>query len=798
MEVHRKRWSCEMCDEICHSLRKMEAHLRERHSERVQPGQVVALAQRLGRPLEKVGAASCPLCDYKAVIERRTGSINASDQPPELTPKAFGKHVARHLEQLALFVLPWQDLDGGGGGDDGMADSDDTSESSPDEESDVGEEEMQRQAADVDILEILAAEAALEPAVANVFPDLAMRWQPPHDFTPPEEDFDTDDPDLFPLRQVPLYGGDLFTPGWARGPGAWHEGYCARCPTGHWFHMTYLHGVPSTGVPLPRPLTIIENLGEGQPWKGYCEACKSWQMLKKTNRGWSCYHHWLEDHSGIVRSRTEAPPQATHSGEENPVLLDIQREIEQESVFTVAILLERAEEVSGMLHELQMTGDTATLWETLNAPSAASGKRPLMIAASNGSEAVVRVLLDYGADPNMKTEKGETALDFAANAGFFRLAQILLQRGADESEARVFQSILENDTHNHQKSPGTSRQLNSSETKKTPGDLGIIPTKLPPLSRLSYEGNEKAILQLFDQDAGATGSFPGATGYEIEEGTDGELGLTPFLLAFLQGHHNVMILLRERGANIDATTKKGWTALMLAAKSNDGGSVRTLLALGANVNHLSPDRWTALAEAASRGHNRIVQLLLEAGADTESRSRHVWTPLMHAAYRGDIECVNLLLSEGGAAAATASGSARDKTPMLLACAQGSLEVVKRLVEAGCDIEPDWAKPAYNRSQVDDNEDQAETTKFVVERAYQVGWTPLMLACQSGSKAIVKLLLGKGASMAPRSPMFKTALEIAGENGRTDIVKLLKQRTGHATAEAPLIAGGDLNGSVVSV
>lgn len=60
--------------------------------------------------------------------------------------------------------------------------------------------------------------------------------------------------------------------------------------------------------------------------------------------------------------------------------------------------------------------------------------------------------------------------------------------------------------------------------------------------------------------------------------------------------------------------------------------------------------------------------LLDGGADPEIRAQSDWTPLMYAAYRGDVVAVDLLLRVG---ASFEEISARDKTIMLLAAAQGS-------------------------------------------------------------------------------------------------------------------------------
>ena len=79
----------------------------------------------------------------------------------------------------------------------------------------------------------------------------------------------------------------------------------------------------------------------------------------------------------------------------------------------------------------------------------------------------------------------------------------------------------------------------------------------------------------------------------------------------------------------------------------------------------------------------------------------------------------------------------------------------------------------------DSEGSTATPKLQerIERAYRVGWTPLMVACQVGNLEIVTMLAEAGANTEPKSPMLKTALEIAKENGKLDVVEYLEGRLG---------------------
>lgn len=56
---------------------------------------------------------------------------------------------------------------------------------------------------------------------------------------------------------------------------------------------------------------------------------------------------------------------------------------------------------------------------------------PLMAAAGSGDETALRLLLEYGADPNVTDKRGQTALMKAAQARKTIAARILLENGAD-------------------------------------------------------------------------------------------------------------------------------------------------------------------------------------------------------------------------------------------------------------------------------------------------------------------------------------------------------------------------------
>ena len=169
----------------------------------------------------------------------------------------------------------------------------------------------------------------------------------------------------------------------------------------------------------------------------------------------------------------------------------------------------------------------------------------------------------------------------------------------------------------------------------------------------------------------------------LEAGADKDAatqnGYTALHFAAEQGHLDVMRLLLEAGADKNAATQNGHTALHLAGLYGHLNAVQMLLV--ADKNAATQNGYTALHYAAGGGHLDVVRLLLEAGADREKASADGTTALHFAVYNRHCEVVRLLLESG----ANKDAAAKDGTTALhLAAEDGSLDVVRLLLQAGAD------------------------------------------------------------------------------------------------------------------
>ncbi|WVZ91129.1 hypothetical protein U9M48_037341 [Paspalum notatum var. saurae] len=89
----------------------------------------------------------------------------------------------------------------------------------------------------------------------------------------------------------------------------------------------------------------------------------------------------------------------------------------------------------------------------------ASGGSPVIYAASNGMESVLRYLIDRGADPGMPDSMGCTPLHYAAEEGHCESVRTLLSKGVDVDPLHIFGTPLHWATAlGHCRRPGSSYQ----------------------------------------------------------------------------------------------------------------------------------------------------------------------------------------------------------------------------------------------------------------------------------------------------------------------------------------------------
>lgn len=144
---------------------------------------------------------------------------------------------------------------------------------------------------------------------------------------------------------------------------------------------------------------------------------------------------------------------------------------------------------------------------------------------------------------------------------------------------------------------------------------------------------------------------------------------TPLMVAANRGALDLVNHLISEGANVNAQSEGGFTALILAILSyneicaikqveNDNSNpsmavIKRLLDAGSDVNKVTDGGNTPLQEAALQGNLEIVNLLLAAGADVNFKNEYSETALMVASLKnGNPVVVEALIAAGADVLAT--------------------------------------------------------------------------------------------------------------------------------------------------
>jgi len=178
---------------------------------------------------------------------------------------------------------------------------------------------------------------------------------------------------------------------------------------------------------------------------------------------------------------------------------------------------------------------------------------------------------------------------------------------------------------------------------------------------------------------------------------ESEKGQNALMWAAAEGHPDAVDTLIQKGANVNAATKAGFTALAFATMKNDSASVRLLIKAGADPNYALPDKdkTKMLLVAAAYDSTQAAMALLDGGADPNVLDRKGQTPLHIAAQEGSLELVRKLVSKGADLNARTEKTkvpdagyfrapSGEQTPLLLAAKFNQVDVMRVLIAAGAD------------------------------------------------------------------------------------------------------------------
>ncbi|NP_001123839.1 ankyrin repeat and SAM domain-containing protein 6 [Xenopus tropicalis] len=222
----------------------------------------------------------------------------------------------------------------------------------------------------------------------------------------------------------------------------------------------------------------------------------------------------------------------------------------------------------------------------------------LMTATQHAHEAVVRLLLDWGADVNYRVKTtGWNPLMLAALHGRVSVAQQLVDRGADPDQVNILD--------------------------KTPFEIAL-------------NFKHKDMKDYLDSIT------------KIRPKTDEEKRRPDIFHAVKMGNVQlVKLIIDEDPSQVNAVNADGASPLMIAAVTGKLELVQLLVDKNADINKQdSVHAWTALMQATYHGNKEVVIFLLNQGADVTLRAKNGYTAfdLVMLLNDPDTELVRLLAS----------------------------------------------------------------------------------------------------------------------------------------------------------
>jgi ankyrin repeat protein len=373
---------------------------------------------------------------------------------------------------------------------------------------------------------------------------------------------------------------------------------------------------------------------------------------------------------------------------------------------------------------------------------------PLYAAAGGGHEAIVRVILDSGADPNLRSPGYyEFAMHVAAVHGHEAVVRLLLQSKADVN-------IQGGEQHT---------ALQAAVSTGQAAMVRLLLDQGADINLLKVEGRHA----LYD--------------------------------AADKGYEGIISCLLAAGVDVNHHSKSWGPAIWAAAANGHKTIVRLFLDLKANVNLHGKGVGSALQVAAENGHEAIVRLLLDSNADSTIQGPYPTIPntaLQSAVAKGHESIVRLLLSANPVPKTSTgqySNSGRDfeGTPqqlsidaasdldqaLYIACKEGHEKLVQVLLDAGASVNAlRGGTSALSYAATNDDMGIMQILLNVagvqVDAREGLNQTALQFASRHSNQQVVQMLLDSGADPMLGDEDECTALIMAVGNGRKKIAQTI--------------------------
>ncbi|XP_061930336.1 serine/threonine-protein phosphatase 6 regulatory ankyrin repeat subunit A isoform X6 [Apis cerana] len=383
---------------------------------------------------------------------------------------------------------------------------------------------------------------------------------------------------------------------------------------------------------------------------------------------------------------------------------------------------------------------------------------PSEVGTAGDDRAVIRALLEGGADVSLQTKQAqESAFHHCALAGN---NEILSEMISGMSATEVQKAL------NRQSAVGWTPLLIAAHR----GHMELVTTLLANHARVDVFDLEGRSALHLAAEHGYLQVCDALLANKAFINSKSRVGRTALHLAAMNGYsHLVKFLVQDHGAAIDVLTLRKQTPLHLAAGAGQLEVCKLLLELGASIDATDDQGQKPIHAAAMNNYAEVAQLFLQRHPSLVMACTKDGNTCAHiAAMQGSVRVIEELMKFDRQGVISARNKLTEATPLQLAAEGGHAEVVRALVRAGA-------------SCADEN---------------RAGFTAVHLAAQHGHGQVLEVMRSSQSLRISSKKLGVTALHVAAYFGQADTVReLLTHVPGTVKSDPP--TGGSLVGELGS-